>query len=331
MTKFANSAYNSGKKVLQIIFEDNVNSILRKHYTIWTEVKPSELPNDTETVVEMLREIEMNATGQLKICKLPSDSVTVAELKAMLRKLALEGFVPDLVLIDYVDCLSPERASYGEEWKGEAAIMRHLEAMTNEFHIAIWAATQGNRESITQEVITSDLMGGSIKKAQIAHVVLSVGKTLEQKENDLATMTLVKSRVGKDGVVWQNCHFNNEMLTINVNNQYETLLGHEVKKEKADKQRAIDVYKTRKLAELQVVTEQLTAENLQPSPLIKPNINFDNPKEKETRVTTITQAKELTKQEKIAANAHKREEKEKERAREKELKKQSKVPETILT
>ena len=92
--------------------------------------------------------------------------------------------------------------------------MRSLEAMTSEFNIAIWTATQGNRESIASEVVTTDQMGGSIKKAQIGHVVMSVGKTMEQKEHNLATMTLLKSRIGRDGVIFQNCTFNNEMLII---------------------------------------------------------------------------------------------------------------------
>jgi hypothetical protein len=69
-------------------------------------------------------------------------------------------------------------------------------------------------------------MGGSIKKAQIAHVILSIGKTLEQKEHNLATLTLVKSRIGKDGIIFQNCKFNNEYLEIDTESQ-NTLLGFE--------------------------------------------------------------------------------------------------------
>lgn len=330
LTKFANSAYNCGFKVLQIIFEDNVNSVLRKHYTIWTGLSPNELPNETENVVGLLQEIEAGSKGVLKICKLPSDSVTTSELKGLLRKLAVEGFKPDLVIIDYVDCITPERATFGEEWKGEGAIMRHLESMTNEFNIAIWAATQGNRESITTEVVTSNLMGGSIKKAQIAHVVVSVGKTLEQKENNLATISLLKSRVGKDGIVWQNCPFDNEYLIISTATQETTMLGHERSVEEKNKERAIEVYKAKKLAELQKITDQLTAPNLQSSPIIKPNISFDKPKEKVIVPTNISHAKELSKQEKAVEAAHKREEKEKIRTKQKELKKEQVLEESEI-
>lgn len=115
--------------------------------------------------------------------------------------------------------------------------MRALEAMTSEFDIAIWTATQGNRESISSEVVTADQMGGSIKKAQIGHVILSIGKTLEQKEHNLATLTLIKSRIGRDGVVFQNCKFNNEYLEIDTESQ-STLLGHEEQKIQNNSERA---------------------------------------------------------------------------------------------
>jgi hypothetical protein len=85
-------------------------------------------------------------------------------------------------------------------------------------------------------------MGGSIKKAQIAHVILSIAKTLEQKENKLATLTLVKSRIGSDGIVMQNCKFDNEFLVIDTDTQ-NTLLGFEEQKVKERANRAQEVYR----------------------------------------------------------------------------------------
>jgi hypothetical protein len=120
--------------------------------------------------------------------------------------------------------------------------MRGFEAMCHELSLVGWTATQGNRSSISSEVVTGDQMGGSIKKAQIAHVILSIGKTLEQKEHNLATLTLLKSRIGRDGVIFQNCKFNNEYLVIDTDTQ-NTLLGFEEQKVQERATRAADVYK----------------------------------------------------------------------------------------
>jgi replicative DNA helicase len=242
LTKMANTAYNQGYNVLQVFFEDNPGNIKRKHYTIWSGVAPKDQPENAEEVKIKVKEAEVQSKGGIKLLKLASDNVTISEIKNKVRKLISDGFKIDLLLIDYVDCISPERSVNGEEWKGEGSIMRSLESMTGEFDIAIWTATQGNRESISSEVVNSDQMGGSIKKAQIAHVIVSIAKTLEQKENNLATLTLLKSRIGRDGVIFQNCKFNNEYLVIDTDTQ-NTLLGFEEQKVQERATRAADVYK----------------------------------------------------------------------------------------
>jgi replicative DNA helicase len=244
LTKIANTAYNNDYNVLQIFFEDNPGNIKRKHYTIWSNIAPDQQPENKEEVMRIVEEHQSRSKGNLKLLKLPSDNVTISEIKNKIRKLNSDGFKLDLLIIDYVDCISPERTALGEEWKGEGSIMRSLESMTGEFDIAVWTATQGNRESISSEVVTGDQMGGSIKKAQIAHVIMSIGKTLEQKEHNLATLSLIKSRIGRDGVVFSNCKFNNEMLIIDTESQ-STLLGHEQQVAQNNVNRAADLYKKR--------------------------------------------------------------------------------------
>lgn len=237
LTKFANTAFNHGYNVLQIFFEDNPSNIKRKHYTIWTGVAPDNQVENPKEIMEKVTLAQQRSKGGIKLLKLPSDSITISEIKSKIRKMTSDGFKIDLLVVDYVDCITPERSAFGEEWKGEGSIMRSLEAMTSEFDIAIWTATQGNRESIKSEVVTADQMGGSIKKAQIGHVILSVAKTLEQKEHNLATLTLIKSRIGKDGVSFANCKFNNEYLEIDTDSQ-STLLGLQEQKEQDKQERA---------------------------------------------------------------------------------------------
>ena len=244
LTKFANTAYNLGYNVVQIFFEDNPGNIKRKHYTIWSEIAPDQQPEFKDMVKEKVEEAQTRSKGSLKLLKLASDNVTVSEIKNKIRKMNSDGIKVDLLVLDYVDCISSDKSTNGEEWKGEGSVMRSLESMTGEFEMAIWTATQGNRESISSEVVTGDQMGGSIKKAQIAHVILSIGKTLEQKDHNLATLTLLKSRIGRDGVVFQNCKFNNEFLLIDTESQ-NTLLGHEEQKVQINANRAAEAFKRR--------------------------------------------------------------------------------------
>jgi hypothetical protein len=91
-------------------------------------------------------------------------------------------------------------------------------------------------------------MGGSIKKAQVGHVIISVAKTLQQKELNLATIAITKSRIGKDGVVFENCKFNNELLEIDTESSV-TFLGFEGQQEQKKSDRVKELLEKRKQRE----------------------------------------------------------------------------------
>ena len=244
LSKIANSAFNNGYNVLQLFFEDNPKVIQRKHFTMWTGIPPDELPLHREEVLEKARQVKEEMTNKLFLKKLPSDQFTMTQIKNMIRKMVADGHKIDMIVLDYIDCIVPESTSK-DEWKAEGSVMRGFEAMCHELSLVGWTATQGNRSSISSEVVTTDQMGGSIKKAQVGHVIISVAKTLQQKEMNLATIAITKSRVGKDGVIFENCKFNNELLEIDTESSV-TFLGFEEKKEEKNRDRIKELMEKRK-------------------------------------------------------------------------------------
>lgn len=235
LTKISNHAFNLGYNVLQIFFEDNPKIIQRKHFTLWTGIAPDFLSLHKDKVMDKVKEIRENVPNKLVLKKLPSDTLTMNQIKNQIRKMMAEGNKLDMVVLDYIDCVVPDK-NLGDEWKSEGSVMRGFEAMCHELNLVGWTATQGNRSSISSEVVTTDQMGGSIKKAQVGHVIISVAKSLQQKEMNLATIAITKSRIGKDGIVFENCKFDNELLVIDTE-QSVTLLGLEEQKEVKNKER----------------------------------------------------------------------------------------------
>jgi len=247
LTKMSNHAFNLGYNVLQIFFEDNPKIIQRKHFTLWTGIAPDDLSNHRDDVMEKVRQIKENTNNSLTLKKLPSDTMTMNQIKNQVRKMIAEGNKIDMIVIDYIDCITPDK-NLGDEWKSEGSVMRAFEAMCHELDIVGWTATQGNRSSISSEVVTTDQMGGSIKKAQVGHVIISIAKSLQQKEMNLATIAITKSRIGKDGVVFENCKYDNEMLVIDTE-QSMTFLGLEEQKEEKQRDRIKELMEKRKQRE----------------------------------------------------------------------------------
>jgi hypothetical protein len=108
-----------------------------------------------------------------------------------------------------------------------------------------------HNSSIASEVVTTDQMGGSIKKAQVGHVIITVAKSLQQKEMNLATIAITKSRIGKDGIIFENCKFDNGMLEIDTE-QSVTFLGHEEQKEEKNRNRIKELLEKKRQKEQEI-------------------------------------------------------------------------------
>jgi len=249
LTKIANHGFNLGYNILQIFFEDNPKIIQRKHFTLWTGIAPDNLQTQKEEVMSKITEIKETMSNKLVLKKLPSDTLTMTQIKNQVRKMIAEGNKIDMILLDYIDCVVPDK-NLGDEWKSEGSVMRGFESMCHELNIVGWTATQGNRSSISSEVVTTYQMVGSIKKAQVGHVIISVAKTLQQKEMKLATIAITKSRIGTDGVVFENCKFDNELIEIDTESSV-TFLGFGEQKEEQKRDRVKELLEKRKQREQQ--------------------------------------------------------------------------------
>jgi len=229
---------NDGYKVLQIVFEDRVKQIQRKHFGRITGIEAKDLskPGYIDLVREQLEKYEDKDILQknLRIIRLPSGEKTADDIKRLIIKLKNNGFSPDLVIVDYFECLLCKGDSSDDKWEKEGKTMRKFEAMAGELNIGIWIPVQGTKDSLNVEVVTMDKAGGSFKKIQIAHIVMSIARTVEDIEQSLATIAILKNRAGKAGKVLNGVSFNNGTCRISTDNveEYDGLLAIKQKKDK---------------------------------------------------------------------------------------------------
>lgn len=143
ITKLANAGKNHGFNVLQIFFEDSKEDIQRKHFSCWTKIPINDLENRKDEVKAnmILRQTE---PGILKLKRFPSHGTTMAKIRTYIKKKISEGFRPDLILLDYIDCIEPDKR-FTDHNQAEGHVMREFETMLDELQVAGWVATQGNR------------------------------------------------------------------------------------------------------------------------------------------------------------------------------------------
>lgn len=210
-----------GYNVIQIYFEDTDEIIQRKHVTCWTEIALDELSDRRDEVIDRLKTLPKDNKNKLLLKKFPSDGTTINKIKRYIKKKISTGFIPDLIVLDYIDCVETEHR-IDDPNVSQGKVMREFETMLSEFDCAGWTFVQGNRSSIKSSIVEGDQMGGSIKRGQIAHFLCSAAKSLSQREEGKANFAILKSRIGGDGLIFEDIIFNNKLVKIDIdesNNQ----------------------------------------------------------------------------------------------------------------
>jgi replicative DNA helicase len=216
LTKIANTARELSYNVLQIIFEDTVEQIQRKHFTIWTGVPLSQIDDKLEYVTEQTNNHINNVLrpGRLTIKKMSQEDTTMKDVRNwIIREQKKNGFKYDIVIIDYLDCLESHKKT-ADRNEAELVIVKSFEAMASDLNIPCWSAIQSNRTGFGAEFVEAQQTGGNIKRIQKAHFFMSVAKTPSQQEASLANIKILKARFAKDGQMFTDCIFNNDTMQI---------------------------------------------------------------------------------------------------------------------
>ncbi len=225
LSKIANSGQIAGKNVLQIFFEDKYEDIQKKHLTCYSGIPIDELKENETVVLQRALAVKNSCNGKLILHKFPAEGVTMGKLKALVKRTKAMGIDIDEIVVDYLECILPSGGSRdGEEWVGEGRIMRQFETLCEDEEVSGWIATQGTKLSTNVDVVKIEHMGGSIKKAQIGHFIMGIAKPLELREANKANVSILKNRLGNDGMIFNECEFNNKNMTI-VTGDSNTLLG----------------------------------------------------------------------------------------------------------
>ena len=248
---------HQGYKVLQIYFEDDDVDITRKHFARMTQtearfMKRLDIANRDEIEYKLMSHPDKDLIGEnLRLKHFRSGTKTASDIEVFIKKLINRGFKPDLVTIDYFECIAPEKGGHStdSQWVKEGVTMRKFENMAKDLNCAIWIATQGNKDSINSpEVVRMDQAGGSIMKVQVAQFIISIARALEDIDRNKAVISILKNRSGKSGKIFNNVKFNNGTCTISCDEVEEYDDGLVWKEESAKMHEKDVINKTRDIA-----------------------------------------------------------------------------------
>ena len=208
LVRFGAEALRLGKKVLYITLELAQEAVGLRFDACLNDLQMQFLVPNKTVIKETGERLQANG-GRLIIQQYLDFKPTISTLKGLLSTLKrdYEGFVPDLIIVDYADLMKPS-VHYSEKRHALTDIYEGLRNFGNENNCPIWTASQVNRSGYVGGGKNNDKDAGGIGldniaedigKANTADLIIAIERTKEQLKRSQAKLKVLKNRNGREG------------------------------------------------------------------------------------------------------------------------------------
>ncbi len=144
------------------------------------------------------KKIKTLVTGGLFIKGYPTRSATSSMIRNHLYLLASEGFIPDLVIVDYADIMKAERRLEGMRHE-QAGIYEDLRQIAGEFNVAMWTASQAPKGALEKPLLDLGDFAEAFEKAAIVDAAVAFCQTADERLKAECRLALIGLRWAEDG------------------------------------------------------------------------------------------------------------------------------------
>ena len=189
------NAVKAGLKVIHYTLELNEHYVGLRYDSVFTGIAAQELKYNIDDVKKRLTSIK----GNLIVKYYPTKGASVNSISAHIEKCIVQGFKPDLIIVDYADLLRGTGKS--RELRHELGnLYEDLRGIAGEHEMPVWTASQANRSALEEDVIGAEKIAESYAKIMTADFVISLSRKIEDKIAGTGRWHVIKNRFGPDGV-----------------------------------------------------------------------------------------------------------------------------------
>lgn len=189
-----------GFNCVYITLEEDYYKIGLRHDAYYSKIPIKQISNNAEKVQEELKKSLKNC-GRFFIKKYSNKQATVQTIRAYIQRIKItKNFNPDVIVLDYANLLKTGKDKDGNSDLESA--YNDLRAIAEENNAVLITAEQTNRTAIDQEKVGLQNVAGRFDRLTVCDAVLTVARTLEDKNSDSGRLAVAKSRFGGDGKVF---------------------------------------------------------------------------------------------------------------------------------
>lgn len=168
----AGYAAESGKNVMYYSLELSEAYTGKRFDAYFTGIEVDQLAKHTDLITDRVKELK----GKIRIKKFPPAKTTLITIENHLRRMKnQEGFVPDLVVIDYLEKLGNSRVRKDKS-EDAADVFTEAKGLAETLNIPIISPAQANRTGSNIDIIKGEHLGGTYEKFAISDIIVTVSK-----------------------------------------------------------------------------------------------------------------------------------------------------------
>jgi hypothetical protein len=146
----------------------------RRKGSVWLKKIKKTKPLNPTQAKTALKEFFKKWKRKFKLVTHPAGTLTVSEMREILDTWErIDGFVPDVIVVDYADLLSADDGRVSEFRHRQDYVWKSLRALSQERHVLLVTATQADADSYKKTKL--DMSNFSEDKRKMSHVTSQYG------------------------------------------------------------------------------------------------------------------------------------------------------------
>ena len=193
-----------GFNVLHVVYENTVELTESRYDALFGNISYDRISNlaissEEKSKFDYMFSQMKNWGSRLKILKCFPQVTTIADIEEEIEKLKhREGFVPDVVIIDYLNIVKPSVMPREERLQQQKIVwdMKHL---ADFYNVPVFTASQAKMEANKVERMDMTHRGKSIDISQGINLSIAIDQTKEEREEGILVLSPLFSREARMG------------------------------------------------------------------------------------------------------------------------------------
>lgn len=181
LCSIVSNAIRHGYNVLYISMEMSEQKIAERiDANLMNETIPNIYKMNLNQYTSKVNQLKERVKGTLKIKEYPTSGANVSHFKALMNELKLkQHFVPDLVVVDYLNICNSARVKAGQtnSYGYIKAISEELRGLAVEYNVALLTATQTNRNGFNNSDVEMTDISESIGMTHVMDFIFAIIRT----------------------------------------------------------------------------------------------------------------------------------------------------------